>query len=448
MHLKAIAAPEWLRRSAVYQVNPRTFSAEGTLKSVEKELPFLRSLGFRIVYLCPIFPADPSEELSGWSERQKKYGTENPKNPYRMDSYFGVDEEYGSEEDLRELIAAAHALGMRVLLDLVYFHIGPNAPILKRHPEFAVRGADGSVETTIWHFPHLNFDSDGLREYLWCNMVYLIAELDADGFRCDVGDGVPLSFWHEARRRIRAVKPDAVLLNEGLEWIYLTEAFDASYCFTWHELTYAVVRGEKPAAVLRDYWETTAKQLPEGALLLRDIDNHDTVTDWPERTETAAGHAGMELIEVMNYLIDGVPMVYCGNELADTARINMFANRFHPGRYEFTDREKLKRSPEGGRRMEVMRVLNDLRDASDVLAKGQTRWQDTDAPDRIVDFSRVLGGEELRFIGNLTAEEVTFTPAEAVEGELLAPASGCDSDGESLTLPGWGFVVLRRRAEA
>ena len=54
--------PEWFVRSSIYQINPRTFSADGTLKSIKDELPFLAELGFKIIYLCPIFKADDSME--------------------------------------------------------------------------------------------------------------------------------------------------------------------------------------------------------------------------------------------------------------------------------------------------------------------------------------------------------------------------------------------------
>ena len=47
-------APGWLSRNAVYQINPRTFSKEGTIEAIEKELPFIKELGFNIVYLCPV----------------------------------------------------------------------------------------------------------------------------------------------------------------------------------------------------------------------------------------------------------------------------------------------------------------------------------------------------------------------------------------------------------
>ncbi|MBQ8400981.1 MAG: hypothetical protein IJX14_03535, partial [Clostridia bacterium] len=212
---KALTAPAWLTSGGIYQINPRTFSPEGTIAAVTKELPYLASLGFGTIYLCPIFTEDDSENRENWSTRQKASRTNNPKNPYRMNDYFHIDEEYGTMEDLAECVTECHRLGMRILLDLVYLHIGPNAAILHTHPEFARQNPDGSFINGPWNFPLLDFACAGLREYLWCNMVYYIGVLDVDGFRCDVGDAVPVDFWAEGRRRIRAVKPDALLINEG-----------------------------------------------------------------------------------------------------------------------------------------------------------------------------------------------------------------------------------------
>ena len=437
----ALEAPEWLARNAVYQVNPRTFSAEGTLDAVRRELPALRELGFGIVYLCPIFEADDSEDRAFWSTRQKKYGTENPKNPYRMNDYFTIDEEYGTTQDLRALIRDAHALDMRVMLDLVYLHIGPNAPILQRHPDFAEQDAEGRIQNTQWFFPHLDFNSPGLREYLWCNMVYCIGELDADGFRCDCGAMVPLDFWVEGRRRMRTIKPDAVLLNEGTNWEYLLSAFDASYCFGWHSCLYGIFSGEKTLDDLRQF--AAPEGLPQGGLLLRDIDNHDTVTDWPARTETVAGHDGMELIEVINYIIDGIPMVYCGNELADSARINMFANRFHMGVYETTDRAADGEAVR--RRKEVFRQLNALKRESDILRRGSTRPIANSAEDKVYSFAREYRGQWILFFGNFSAETVTVT-ADAVPDGLVLLSSGSASEGGAVTLGPRGYLVVQQDA--
>lgn len=444
MKYKAVCPPEWLSRSAVYQINPRTFSADGTIRAVTNELPKLKELGFRVMYLCPIFEEDDSENRDFWSTRQKKSETNNPKNPYRMNNYFKIDSEYGTEDDLREFIEEAHRLGMKVLLDLVYLHIGPNAPILKRHPEFARQDRDGNIICTEWNFPYLDYTSDGLREYLMCNMIYYLGEMDADGFRCDVGDGVPTDFWVEARRRMKAVKPDSVLINEGSNWNNLLKGFDSSYCFDWHVNLYKAFSGEISAAECRSFLERLANEIPSGAKLIFDIDNHDTVTDWPKRTEKVAGHNGMEQIEVINYLLDGIPMVYCGNELADEAYHSLFANRFHMGRFETTDRRGLETLDYSLRRQEIMKGLNALKLESDILCYGSTVWVDNSAPEKLLSFSREYNGKKITFIGNISREKAASEFNAEFGGRVLF-SNGAEkiSDG-TIELEPRGYVVLEK----
>lgn len=400
--------PQWLAESAVYQINPRTFSAAGTIQAVTEELPFLAKLGFGIMYLCPVFREDASEDKANWSERQKKSQTGNPKNPYRISNYFEIDEEYGTIADLKNFIQQAHRLGMHVLLDLVYAHLAPNSDILKVYPQFAQHDETGKIRYSLWHFPLTNFACAGLREYLWSNMTYYVGEIGADGFRCDVGDMVPLDFWLEGRRRIQAIKPDAVLINEGSNWEYLVEGFDASYCFQWHEDLYQMLSHSISAAVMQSREEERKTLLPAGARLLRDLDNHDTVTDWPQRSERLAGHDGMEAALALNYLIDGIPMVYCGNELADTAHLSMFANRFHMGEFEVTNRAQ-KESDAAIRRIERISTLNALRKKYKSISYGQTEWISSTSSSSVIAFKRQYEGESLFFAVNFGTDCVSLS---------------------------------------
>ena len=443
---KALGAPDWLAKSSVYQINPRTFSAEGTLKAVTRELPYLKEMGFNIIYLCPIFEADTSENRDNWSDRQKKYETQNPKNPYRMNNYFRIDEEYGTMEDLAECVQACHKLGMRLLLDLVYFHIGPNGDILQTHPEFARQDADGNTINGPWHFPAFDFNCPGLREYLWCNMVYYIAVLDVDGFRCDVADMVPLDFWVEGRRRILAVKPDAILINEGTNGNSMVTAFNAVYGFSWHSKVYDVLVEGHSVTELRDDWSEVQKMYPAGGYILRDMENHDTSTDWPDRIENMLGHSGMDMIQALNYTMDGIPMVYTGNELADQARINMFANRFYPGKYTMTDRSaEAKAAPAAQSRQALMRQLNQLKKEDPRYSCGKTTWLEHDKPDDVIAFSREYEGKRLWFVGNARNKPAVVALSEEVplDAERTIARGGEQSDGNTFKLEPYGFIVIR-----
>ena len=442
MKYTAITPPDWLGYSAIYQINPRTFSKEGTIRAVTEELKTIRELGFRVVYLCPIFTEDDSEDRDFWSIRQKKSETGNPKNPYRMNDYFSVDVEYGTADDLHAFVKEAHALGMRVLLDLVYLHIGPEAEILKLHPEFARQDRDGNPICGQWNFPLLDYRCSGLREYLWCNMVYYISVFDVDGFRCDVADGVPLDFWTEGKRRIRAVKSDAVLIEEGVNKSFLAESFESLYFFDWHETIYSVIQKGGNRNAIRETWEKWNSDAPKGMMSLHGIDNHDTVTDWPKRVETLIGHSGMELLEAMTYVIDGIPMVYAGNELGDEAKLSLFANRFHMGKFETTDRSIASRDY-SIRRQTVMKALNRLKETSDVLRFGKTFWLSDANSGTVVAFSREYSGKSITFIGNLGDDRADF-PSDKAESRkvLLSSESTPVILGGKVSLEPWTYITI------
>lgn len=440
----AIPAPDWFKRGSMYQINPRNFSKEGTLNSITKELEFLRDTGFSIIYLCPIFSEDDSTDTAYWSKRQIASNTGNPKNMYRINDYFNIDEEFGTLEDLKALVDKAHSLNLRVVLDLVYDHIGPNAPIIKKHPEFVKQKPDGSFIYTPWNFPALDFNCEGLREYLYCNMVYYVGVIGVDGFRCDVGDDVPIDFWNEAKKRITAIKQDAVLINEGSKFYYMLTAFESCYCFVWHEVLRKIFCEGEPANKLRASHVDLLAQIPQNALMLRDIDNHDTVTDWIGRTETLATHDGMEQIKVINYLIDGVPMSFCGNELACEAKLSMFANRFYMGDFEVCDRTN-KNSSESVRRQSVLKTLNGLKKKSDILCFGNTQWLDVSIPESVIAFKRVLDTEEIIFISNATNKPVTVEiPNVCEETDCILTNGSVKREKDTFSLSAYEYIVLKK----
>lgn len=86
-----------------------------------------------------------------------------------------MDPEYGTEADLREFIVTAHKLGLRVLLDLVYFHCAPTCVLMERDG-FIQRDASGKAITGGWNSPRLNFQNPRLREYLWADREHWVKD--------------------------------------------------------------------------------------------------------------------------------------------------------------------------------------------------------------------------------------------------------------------------------
>lgn len=118
--------PDYLKSAVVYQVVLRNFTRDGNFKSATTMLDHVRSVGVDVVYLAPFVEMDCDMDVKGWSARQIKSGYGSPKNPYRISNYDKIDPEYGKDADFAAFNAKAHELGMKVYMDLVYLHCGPN----------------------------------------------------------------------------------------------------------------------------------------------------------------------------------------------------------------------------------------------------------------------------------------------------------------------------------
>jgi len=435
----------------MYQIQPRAFTPEGTLKAAEKKLPYLKDLGVTIAYLVPVMKMDTSTDRSFWSPRQIKSGFDNPKNQYRIADYFHVDPEYGTDQDLKDFCAAAHKLGLKVIFDLVYLHCGPTASLLKEHPEFTWWNPDGTVKKGPWRFPKLNFAEEGLRRYLDGNVRCLLNEFGADGFRCDVGDGIPLDFWCDLHDTMDAVTAGhAVLLCEGYTVCNQYKGFDADYGW-FPGLSAATVRGA---------WTVREKECPRGAKFVNHYENHDIATDERPRRELNWGHVQVDQVLVWMFTLDGVPMLFTGNEMADAdPRHSMFGKT--P-----MDWSQLAREP-GKSRHAFVKALAELRRAHPALTAvngidGLT-WLDTSAPDKVTAFVRRGKGETVLVVQNWSGAtvvcDVSFTvPDNAVlsyiaiegvdrsvrgriAGKPLIDRAVKRTGARSFELGPWGFVV-------
>ena len=385
--------------SILYQIFLRSFTPEGTLKGAEKMLPHIASLGFDIVYLCPICEADDDTDPAFWSPRHKESKIPNPKNPYRIKDYFKIDEEYGNEEDLHSFVKKAHSLGLKVLLDLVYLHCGPKAVFLKDHPEFASHDENGNVINGPWLFPALNIELPELREYLYSNMEYYIREFNVDGYRCDTAEYLPLDFWAEGKKRIKALNPDVILIDEGDSPEFVEDVFDAQYIFKWSSTLRKVFQQEVPASSFVEIIKEEEAKLPSNALGLRFVDNHDKANDaMYDRFEKLAGHDLAEASLVLNFTFTGILFVYNGNEICDTERHSIWGNRFYAP--EFCINWSRALTPEGQRRMTVVKQLTTLRKNCPVLTEGSVEWLTVGDADHILAFARKLGDRTIIVIVN------------------------------------------------
>lgn len=417
---------------SIYQIALRSFTAGGTLKSAEELLPFVAENGFDFVYLCPVFAADPDSDVNSWSKRQRASGTYNPKNPYKMYDYFNVDVEYGTNADLKDFVDTAHSLGLRVMLDLVYLHCGVNAVFAQKHPEYLVCGEDGKpIVGADWPFARINYDCEGVREYLYSNMEYYVRDFGVDGYRCDVGDAVPLDFWSEGAKRIHMINPDAVMLNEGHNPETTKEVFDLCYegynieRLLFEEDITGELKGQKE---YREVYKGKYVSFQE---------NHDIASDAGlYRKEIKFGHKLMDIGFFLMYTLDGVPMLFNGNEIGDSAEQCMFSNRFH-GKRAGIDWSNLLRE-HGKRRLELIRNLNALKREHEALVTGETVIKES-GNRKLLIFERVTENEKLTVVVNRGTESVE---AELGVNKKALLCNEAVLENDKVKLGAYGYAVV------
>lgn len=439
---------EDFKRSVIYQILLPSFTQEGTLNKAAEMLPYVKSLGVDIVYLCPLTEHDDDMDKTFWSERQKAAKTENPKNPYRMKDFYKIDPSYGTADDARNFVKKAHELGLKVLFDVVYYHCGPKAVFLKDHPDFIMRKPDGSPDTGEWAFPRLNFKNPELREYLTKNMEFLLREFDIDGFRTDVGEMVPSDFWDNAAVRLRKIKPELLMIEESERHSATEKTYDATYEVLWQRKTIEVFHDKKPAKILRERWESFDKDQPKNARVLRAMENHDFANGpFRKRCEIRFGYRGMDAVMVMNFTLDGIPFIYSGNEFADDAPMTIFSDRTH-GRY-FTEWANMN-TEQGKRRTALVKKLIELR-KDPVFFDGKTRWIDNDKPDAVLSFARETKDGAALVVINAADSKISTLVDFDTRGawEIISYGTQFEQDGNKtkLELQPKGYIVLRKSAE-
>lgn len=259
----------------------RSHSPEGAFSGVTADLPRIRQMGVDVVWLMPIYPI-------GREARKGSLGS-----PYAVADYRAINPEYGSPEDFAALVARAHELGLRVMIDVVYNHTAADARLLQEHPEWYHRDAMGRPVTTVPEWSDvidLHYDAPALWEYQ-IETLRRWVRAGVDGFRCDVASLVPIAFWEEAREAIAAVNPDVLWLAESVHLSFvrgrrraglrahadseLYRAFDITYDYDiWPQWEAAVA---DPAEVSH-YLETLRFQdgiYPASYAKLRCVENHD-----------------------------------------------------------------------------------------------------------------------------------------------------------------------------
>ena len=401
---KSFTTPDWANGAVIYQVFPDRFAKSGScdltgklqpytvhenwneevawqptpeglvlnndfyggnFRGITEKMDYIASLGTTILYLNPISKSFSSH----------RYDTGDYKTPDPM---------LGSIQDFRDMCQAAHQQGIKVILDGVYSHTGSDSLYFNKAGTFDSLGAYQSPDSpyyswfTFYQYPNSyncwwNFDTlptvkkldPAFVDYIIQAKESVVAywlEQGCDGFRLDVADELPNEFMDMLKKRIREIRPDALLLGEVWEDASNKEAYgvrrryfvdgtlDSVMNYPFRTAILQYLKGADDGAALRETVMTVLENYPPQVVHcnMNLLGTHDTpriltalVDDFNgSREEMARRHLSHDmkklamarflLASVLQYTLPGSPSLYYGDEAGMEGGKDPFNRRTYP----------------------------------------------------------------------------------------------------------------------
>ncbi|NOT76267.1 MAG: alpha-amylase [Cyclobacteriaceae bacterium] len=309
---KGITFPEKVADGTIYEVNIRQHTKEGTINAFAKDLPRLKDLGVKMLWIMPVQPI-------GVLKRKEPLGSY-----YSISDYKKVNPEFGTDEDFKNLVTKTHELGMYLILDWVPNHTAWDHPWITEHPDYYAHDEKGNIahESDWDDIALLDHTNPGARSLMISDMKYWVTNFDIDGFRCDhAGHEIPLYFWEEARTAIDPEK-DIFWLAEW-DGARMHLQFDATYAWPLLTIQDKVGKGEANANDLAKWIADDLKEYGQKPFRMTMITNHDE-NSW-HGTEFERYGDGAKTFATFIFTAYGVPMLYSGQDAGLDKRLKFFS---------------------------------------------------------------------------------------------------------------------------
>ncbi len=430
----------------------------GNFRGITEKMDYIASLGTGIIYLNPI----------GKAFSNHRYDTGDYKIPDPM---------LGTEADFRDMCDAAHARGMKVILDGVYSHTGSNSLYFDREGTFGGNGAYCRQDSPFYHWYTFyqwpnnyhswwNFDTlptvnkmhpDFIR-YVITDEDSVVAhwmKLGADGFRLDVADELPDEFIRMIHDRIREINPEALLMGEVWEDAsnktaynhrrrYFTNAeLDSIMNYPFRTAILNFMRGRDDGRGFKETVMSIVENYPSQVVAcnMNLLGTHDTpriltalVDDFDgSREEKAHRHLSRNQMEVardrlmmasfLQYTLPGCPSLYYADETCMEGYKDPFNRRTYPWGREDTEI------------LGHFRCLGKLRTRNIALRLGDIRF--TVASDRHLAYTRSAQGQTLSIYVNRSGDAWDIPTGRVTFGKNIDTISP-----DRLTLGPRGFCVM------
>ena len=442
-------SPAVEENSVIYEVNIRQYSPEGTFNAFTKDIPQLKELGVKIIWVMPIFPISQTKRKATGGD-DSKFASEMPAaeqhkylgSYYAVSDFKKVNPEFGTIEDFRNLVKTAHENGIYVILDWVPNHTGWDHVWIKNHPEYYTQNAKGEIIDPVnpetgksWGWTDvadLNYDNQNLRAEMTADMMHWIKNEEIDGFRCDVAGNVPLDFWQQAIPQLRKQKSIFMLAEAWEPALLKNNLFDMAYAWDGHHTLNKIAQGKEPVKQFDAYIEKINKDYEANDILMNFVDNHDE-NSWNGTIKSRLGEAEAAMT-ALSYLMPGMPLVYSGNEYGLEHSLKFFEKDSIP---------KIK-----GKQWELRTKLGKIKNEIDALhgGKNKANYKRLNASnENVLAFERMKNGKKVIYLANLSAKPVSVSlPVSGQYKDLMNEKMMDLNPTQVLSMLPWQYYILTK----
>lgn len=419
---EAHLVPQWAVNANIYEVNIRQYTTEGTFNAFAEDIPRLKEMGVRILWLMPIHPI-------GEKNRKGTLGSY-----YSIVDYTAVNPEFGSKENLRNLVETAHNHDMKVIIDWVANHTAWDAVWTESNPEFYMTDENGDFYPPVEDWEDV-IQLDVANRDMWEAMIqameYWVRDYNIDGFRADVAYMVPTEFWLEARDRLEEIKP--VFMLAEAEEPELHKAFDMSYTWNLAQTMRDFGAGNATLADIDQALERNFEMFHPRDYRMVFTTNHDE-NSWQGSDRDLYGD-NFENFAVFAATVWGMPLIYNGQESGLDKQLEFF--------------EKDEIEWDGYKYQDFYTILLELNTRNQALFNGEIGGDflkvETDKDDYIFAYQRRGHHEQVMTILNFSNDEQTFTFQTGHQGEWKDVFEGGEKEiTATYTLGANSYLLLER----
>ncbi len=327
----------WIGDAAIYETHPALY---GGFCGMAVALPDLAAMGINTLALLPIWSfANPGDRL--WDGNWSASGS-----PYAIRDLDLLDPSLGTPDDLHNLVAQAHSLGMRVIVDFAAHGCAAGSRYVLEHPDWLIKDESGDFTTiqcpgtplSFMDYYSFDWNNPDLQVYLHDWAIEQIYRYDIDGYRVIAPASTALNWnasvnYHASsanlgllpllrriRQSMRRLKPDTVLLS-GLSGPIYTAMHDACYDYMAHHMFVHMALNRITPGELGDYLHDWFAIMPAESPRICFMEKHDTC-DFNPLVDGLRGSRISRMLLAGMVLCGFIPALWSGQEQGEEQSIS------------------------------------------------------------------------------------------------------------------------------